>query len=431
MGLEKSILENAPVAIDQDQIWGVGIIPPDFHPDEIVDGYGCVLMPAFFNVHTHAAMTLERGWAEDLAFEDWLNKKIWVAESALEEEDIYWGASLAAVEMIQSGIVGFADHYFWMDQVARVVEDCGMKALLAWCHFGNGVDQELGKKSFEDTISFVERWKNGAGGRIKTSMGPHSTYMDPPDVLQNFAREALRLGVGAHIHLSESLEQVQNSRKKFGKTPVAHLDELGLLCLPEPTIVAHCNVLETEDYELLSRNSVFVAHTPKTYMKLAMDMPLVDKMRQKGIRVALGTDGPASNSDFNMWEMMRLTGLCQKFIHNDPTVMDRTSLVEMATRIPAMAMGFSDSGIIQVGNKADLILVDTSSPHMIPRHDLVAGLVYSGQPGDVRAVWCDGVCLYKNGNFLTLDYERICYEAEKRAFRLTGKEMKNMRTYNA
>jgi 5-methylthioadenosine/S-adenosylhomocysteine deaminase len=134
---------------------GVGIIPPYFHPDEIVDGYGCVLMPAFFNAHTHAAMTLERGWAEDLAFEDWLNKKIWVAESALEEEDIYWGASLAAVEMIQSGIVGFADHYFWMDQVARVVSDCGMKALLAWCHFGNGVDQELGKKSFEDTISLL------------------------------------------------------------------------------------------------------------------------------------------------------------------------------------------------------------------------------------------------------------------------------------
>ncbi len=193
-------------------------------------------LPAFFNAHTHAAMTLERGWAEDLPFERWLNERIWVAESALEEEDVYWGAALAAAEMLRAGIVGFADHYFWMDQVAQVVESSGMKANLAWCHFGLPPEQELGRKTFEDTVAFVERWDQGAGGRILASMGPHSPYMDSPAVLRRFADEAQRLGVGAHLHLSESSEQVRDSLARYGLTPVAQVASTGLFDLPRPAL---------------------------------------------------------------------------------------------------------------------------------------------------------------------------------------------------
>ena len=300
------ILPDVDIAIDGKTIVAVGDVPPDFAPDETIDGRDYVALPAFFNAHIHAAMTLERGWAEDLPFDRWLNEKIWVAESALEAEDVYWGAALAAAEMVRSGTVGFADHYFWMDQVARAVEESGVKALLAWCHFGIGTEQEVGAVSFEDTVAFVEGWQNAAEGRIHTIMGPHSPYMVPPEVLRRFVDEAHRVGVGAHFHLSESSEQVRNSLARHGKTPPEYVAELGLLDLPQPSLLAHCNAVTPSDMALIAEKGAFVAHAPKTYQKLGMEMPPLREMLASGMRMALGTDGPASNSDFNMLEIMRI-----------------------------------------------------------------------------------------------------------------------------
>jgi 5-methylthioadenosine/S-adenosylhomocysteine deaminase len=417
------------IAIEDGEIRTVGQPPPGFEPDQVVDGREMVALPAFFNAHTHAAMTLERGWAEDLPFERWLNEKIWVAESALEEEDVYWGAALAAAEMIRAGIVGFGDHYFWQDQTARVVEESGMKALLAWCHFGLGTEHELGERTLDDTVAFVERWRGAASGRIRTTMGPHSPYMDPPDVLRRFVEEAHRVGVGAHFHLSESEEQLRNSIRRHRMTPVAFVDSLGLFDLPEPTLVAHCNVVTQEDLGLLAEKGVWVAHTPKTYQKLAMAMPPLARMRAHRVRVALGTDGPASNNDLNMMEVMRITGLYQKGALGDPEAMPHTDLLRLATQAPAAALGFPESGVLAPGRPADLILIDTSAPHWIPRHNLAAGMVYTAHPGDVAYVWCDGQLLYRRGEYLTLDVERIRWEAERRAFRMVGRSMKSMREY--
>jgi 5-methylthioadenosine/S-adenosylhomocysteine deaminase len=426
---EDRILHGAEIAIEGRDILAVGQAPPGFDPDEIVEGRELVALPAFFNAHTHAAMTLERGWAEDLAFERWLNEKIWVAESALEEEDVYWGAALAGCEMIRAGVVGFGDHYFWQDETARAVEESGMKALLAWCHFGIGTEHELGQKAFEDTVAFVERWKGAADGRIRTTMGPHSPYMDPPDVLRRFVEEAHRAGVGAHFHLSESHEQMQNSIARYGLTPVAHAASLGLLDLPEPTLVAHCNVVTEDDLGLLAEKGTWVAHTPKTYQKLAMEMPPVVEMLERGVRVALGTDGPASNSDLNMLEVMRVAGLFQKGARRDPEAMPRTLLLRLATQAPAAALGFGRSGVLAPGRPADLILLDTTAAHWIPRHDLMAGVVYAAHPGDVACVWCNGQLLYQRGEYLTLDVERIRWEAERRAFRMVGTPMRQVRAY--
>ncbi|HUX75158.1 MAG TPA: amidohydrolase [Anaerolineae bacterium] len=426
---EDRILQDAEIAIEDKSVLAVGQAPPGFAPDEVIDGREHVALPAFFNAHTHAAMTLERGWAEDLAFERWLNEKIWVAESALEEEDVYWGAALACCEMIRAGLVGFGDHYFWQDETARAVEESGMKALLAWCHFGIGTEHELGQKTFEETVAFVERWKGAADGRIRTTMGPHSLYMDPPDVLRRFAEEAHRVGVGAHFHLSESREQVENSIAHYGVTPVAHAASLGLLDLPEPTLVAHCNVVTEDDLALLAEKGAWVAHTPKTYQKLAMEMPPVARMLAHGVNLALGTDGPASNSDLNMLEVMRITGLAQKDMQKNPEAMPCTLLLRLATQAPAAALGFTESGVLAPGRPADLILVDTTAAHWIPRHNLAAGIVYTAHPGDVAYVWCDGQLLYRRGEYLTLDVERIRYEAERRAFRMVGKPMESMREY--
>ena len=424
-----TILQDIEIALAGSTIVAIGKAPADFAPDEIVNGRDLIALPAFFNAHTHAAMTLERGWAEDLPFDRWLNEKIWVAESALEEEDVAWGTALAAAEMLRSGTVGFADHYFWMDQSARVVEQSGMKALLAWCHFGLGAEKEVGQIPFAETVAFVERGKNAAGGRIHTTMGPHSPYMDPPEVLARFAEEAQRLGVGAHFHLSESEEQLRNSITRYGKTPTAHVAALGLFDLPQPALVAHCNVVTDDDLALLAEKGVTVAHTPKTYQKLAMQMPPLAQMLERGVKVALATDGPASNSDLNMLEIMRITGLYQKGALGDPEALPLTQLLRLATQAPAAALGFPQSGILAPGHPADLILVDTTTPHWIPRHDPAAGIVYTAHPGDVAYVWCDGQLLYRQGEYLTLDIARIRWEAEKRAFRMVGRPMTSMRAY--
>lgn len=423
------ILQGAEIAIEDRSIVAVGQATAEFVPDEVIDGREMVALPALFNAHTHAAMTLERGWAEDLPFERWLNEKIWVAESALEEEDVYWGAALAIAEMIRAGIVGFGDHYFWMDQVARVVQESGVKAKLAWCHFGIGKEHELGQKTFEETVTFVERWKGAAEGRIRTAMGPHSPYMDPPEVLRRFAEEAHRVGVGAHFHLSESQEQLENAITRYGVTPVAHVASLGLLDLPEPSLVAHCNVVTRDDLNLLAEKGVWVAHTPKTYQKLAMVVPPIVQMLEQGVNVALGTDGPASNSDLNMLEVMRVAGLYQKEAQTDAEAMPRMLLLRLATQAAAKALGFDRSGVLATGRAADLILLDTTAAHWIPRHDLLAGIVYTAHPGDVAYVWADGRLLYRRGEYLTLDVERIRWEAEQRAFRMVSKPMQSMREY--
>jgi 5-methylthioadenosine/S-adenosylhomocysteine deaminase len=222
---------------------------------------------------------------------------------------------------------------------------------------------------------------------------------------------------------------MEQSLAVHNMSPVAYVDSLGLLDLPEPTVVAHCNVVTADDLELLSGRGTWVAHTPKTYQKLAMEMPPLAKMLERDVNVALGTDGPASSSDLNMLEVMRITGLVQKEAQKDPEAMPRTLLLRLATQAPAAATGFQGSGILAPGHPADLILMDTSGPHWIPRHDLPAGVVYASHPSDVAYVWADGRLLYRQGEYLTLDVERIRWEAERRAFRMVGRPMRSMREY--
>jgi 5-methylthioadenosine/S-adenosylhomocysteine deaminase len=421
------ILHDVDIAIEGRALLAVGEAPADFAADEVIAGRERVALPGFFNTHTHAAMTLERGWAEDLPFERWLNEKIWVAESALEEEDVYWGAALACCEMIRAGIVGFADHYFWMDQVARAVEQAGVKANLAWCQFGIGTEHEVGGVTLEGTLRFVRDWHGKADGRIRCAIGPHSPYMCPPGFLGRVVDAAHDMGVGIHLHVSESQEQVDKSLADHGATPVAHLANLGVFDVP--ATAAHCNVVSDDDIAILAKKGVHVAHTPKTYLKLAMEMPPLPRLLAGGVDVALGTDGPASNSDLNMLEVLRITGLYHKHALGQLDALPRTQLLRLATQAGARAMGFEGSGALSPGRPADLILLDTRAPHWFPRHDLAAGVVYTAHPSDVSHVMVDGRLLLREGELLTLDEERIRYEAERRAFRMVGASMSQVRAY--
>jgi 5-methylthioadenosine/S-adenosylhomocysteine deaminase len=421
---DKKQTDTTSICIKDGHIFSIGEIPPDFTPKETIDGTGKVIIPAFFNCHAHASMTLVRGWAEDLPFDRWLNEKIWVVESALCEEDIYWGASLACCEMIRSGMVGFGEDYFWANQVAKAVAQSGMKSAVAWCLFG---ENEIGKITMKDVRAFIKEWHNTHDGRIKCFLGPHSPYMCSPDFLKEIAMIAGEFNVGIHIHLSESEEQVQTSLKKYGKTPVAHLNELGIF--DHRCIAAHCISVDDEDISILAEKGVYVAHTPKTYMKLALGIAPVDKFLKAGVKVGLGTDGPASNNDLNMLEIMRLTGLIQKNHLIKPEVLPNNVLLDLATRGSAMALGFEDSGIIKVGASADLIIFNTGKPHMIPKHNIAANIVYSSHPSDIDYVICDGKVLLSKGELKTIDEEHILYEAEKRAYRITGSSMEPMWNY--
>ncbi|HET7087651.1 MAG TPA: amidohydrolase [Anaerolineae bacterium] len=421
-----AVLRNASIAIDGRTILAVGDVPSDFAPDETIDGYNHVAVPAFFNAHCHAPMTYERGWAEDLPFPRWLNEKIWVAESALTPDDVYWGAALAACEMIRSGVAAFNDHYFYMDRVAEVVEQSGLKAGLAWCVFGIGDDKEIGA-DLDGTLAFVERWQDRAGGRLRLMLGPHSPYVCPPDFLARVAAIAHERGLPIHLHAAESQGQVDNSMHAHGKSPVAHLAALGVF--DGPCIAAHCLVVSDEDLDILARHGVSVAHTPITYMKLAMGVNDLSRFFAHGVNVAIGTDGPASNADMDMLAAIRQTAILQKHEQRNPETLPGDTALRMASQNGARAMGFPDSGAIAPGRAADITLIDTDRPHLLPRHDLVANVVHSAKAADVTHLFVDGRLLYRNGEILTLDEDKIKTEAERGAFRMVGSEMRRVREY--
>ncbi|NLX10068.1 MAG: amidohydrolase [Chloroflexi bacterium] len=423
---EGTVRRDTDILIENGRITRIGTVPDDTRADEVIDASGHVALPGFFNAHCHAPMTFERGWAEDLPFPRWLNEKIWIAESALTPDDVYWGAALAACEMIRSGTVGFNDHYFYMDRVAEVAAQSGLKAQLTWCVFGIGDDKEVGP-GLDGTLDFIAQWQNAAEGRIHTCLGPHSPYVCPPDFLERIAALAQARGLAIHLHVAESQEQVENSRARHGKTPVEHLRDLGIF--ESRTVAAHCLALSESDRAILAEKQVYVARTPITYMKLAMPVNHVSDLHAAGITTALGSDGPASNATMDMWEIMRQQAWLEKYLRQDPEALPGDTVLRMATQHGAQAMGFDGSGVLAEGAPADLILVDFDRPHLRPRHDLIANLVHTGKGADVTHVIVDGKLLMRDRVLLTLDEERILYEAEQRAFRMVNQNMSRMREY--
>lgn len=421
-----TVRRGVDIGLQDKRIAFVGEAPPEFQVDDVIDGYNHVAVPSFFNAHCHAPMTFERGWAEDLPLDRWFNERIWVAESALTPDDVYWGAALAACEMIRSGCVAFNDHYFYMDRVAEVVAQSGMKATLTWCQFGIGADKEIGA-DLAGTLRFVDRWQGQADGRLRAVLGPHSPYVCPPEFLREVSALARGRGLPLHIHLAESQEQVDNSLATHGLTPAAHLEACGVF--DGPCVAAHALYLTNEDVQILARRGVSVAHCPITYLKLAMGVNDLGRLTAAGVNVALGTDGPGSNNDMDMKAVIRFTALLQKHQRRDAEALPGDQPLRMATANGARAMGFPESGALEPGRAADLILLDFDRPHLYPRHDLVANLVHAARGSDVTHVIVDGRLIYRNGELLTLDEDRIMAEAERHARRMVNQNLRMVREY--
>ena len=411
---EVLVLGNTIAGIGPKGRWSQG--SQELEDVEVIEAHGKAVLPGLVNTHCHAAMALFRGYADDMPLQDWLAHKIWPLERRLSAQDVYWGSLLACVEMIKGGITTFADMYFFMDEVARAVEESGIRASLS-----RGLIATIpgAGRSLREAKEFCAGWHGKANGRITTMVGPHAPYTCPPSFLEKVMDAARELKVGIHIHLSETRGEVEKSLEEHGKSPVRLLDEIGLFEFP--VLAAHCVHLSDEDLEVLAEKKVGVAHNPGSNLKLASGVAPISKMLVKGVKVGLGTDGAASNNNLDLIEEMRLSALIHKGFSGDPTACTAKAALGMATRGGAEALGLGgEIGTIEEGKRADLIIVDLDKPHLHPQHDIISNLVYSARADDVLTTIIDGKIVMKDRALVTLDEKEVMEGADKRAKRVVG-----------
>ena len=403
-------LFTGDILIENETIKSIGLVDPrDTEGAYIIDGRRTVAMPGLVNTHTHAAMTLLRSYADDMELMPWLNDKIWPAEAKFVNEYIYWGSALAAVEMIQSGTTTFADMYDSMHEVAKVTEESGLRANLAR---GCVVFSDPELKNIQKNVRLYENFNNTADGRIKVWFAPHAPYTCPPEYVEKIVEAAKSCNAGIHVHLAETLDEQRQIAEGYGKTPTEYLNDLGVFELP--TLAAHSVYLNDSDIAILKEHNVGIAHNPSSNLKLVSGIANIPKYLQAGLNVGIGTDGCSSNNTLNMFKEMTICSFVQKVNAMDPTVLPAEEILRLATIGGAKALRWDDEiGTLEVGKKADLILVDIDKPHFAPWNNPVSDLVYSAQGSDVKTTIVNGKLLMKDYEVLTLDVERIMAETER------------------
>ncbi len=398
------------ILIENDTIKAVGVVDiRDTEGAQMIDGRRTLAMPGLVNTHTHAAMTLLRSYADDMELMPWLNDKIWPAEAKFVNEYIYWGSALAAVEMIQSGTTTFADMYDSMHEVAKVVDESGLRANLAR---GCVVFSDPELKNIQKNVRLYENFNNKSDGRIKVWFAPHAPYTCPPDYVTKIVEAAKSCNAGIHVHLAETLDEQRKIAEGYGKTPTEYLNDLGVFELP--TLAAHSVYLNDRDIAILKEHNVGIAHNPSSNLKLASGIANIPKYLQAGLNVGIGTDGCSSNNTLNMFKEMTICSFVQKVNTMDPTVLPAEEILKLATIGGAKVLRWDDEiGTLEVGKKADLILVDLDKPHFAPWNNSISDLVYSAQGSDVKTTIVNGKLLMKDYEVLTLDVERIMAETER------------------
>lgn len=380
------VIHDGVVRVENGRI--VEVSPADSPPvegAEVIDARDHLILPGLVNAHTHAAMTLLRSFADDLPLMQWLEKKIWPAESRLTGEDIYWGTRLAIQEMALGGTTTFLDMYYFMDDIARAVEETGIRAVLTRGLIGG---PEAGGK-LRESVDFHRRWHGRAGGRVTSMMAPHAPYTCPSEFLREIVAAAKELDCGLHIHVAETEAENEQIMKGYGKRPLAYLADQGLLDCQ--VLAAHCVWLNDEELREVAKHPWGIAHNPTSNLKLGSGVALVPEMLRLGIPVGLGTDGASSNNRLDMWFEMKLAAILHKGVTRDPEVIPAMTALKMATIDGARALGMDkEIGSLEPGKKADLIMVDLNKSHLTPVFDPVSLAVYAAGQSDVSAVMVDG-----------------------------------------
>ncbi|MBI9086278.1 MAG: amidohydrolase [Desulfobacterales bacterium] len=415
------VIENGFVAVKDGAIAAIGpLSEKDPLPagKERIDAGGGVVMPGLVNAHTHLPMTLFRGLADDLPLERWLHEVMFPAEAThIDPDSARCGALLACAEMLLSGTTCCCDGYFHADCVAEAVDKAGMRAVI-----GQGVIDFPApgvpdpKKNVRHAATFVDQWK-GRSERILPSIFCHSPYTCSAETLRAAAATARERGGLFQIHVSETAQEVQQSLKQHGQRPVPYLDGLGLL--GENCLAVHCVWVDEEEIQTLAARRTAVAHCPSSNMKLGSGVAPVVPMGDAGVVLGMGTDGCASNNTLDMFREMNTAAKLHKVHRLDPTATDAETVLGMATIGSARAMGLGDRiGSIEVGKRADLIVIDTTAPHLTPMYSPVSHAVYAMTGGDVRDVLVDGRVLVRNRVLLSMDLEKIIADSRGYAQRI-------------
>lgn len=410
MDPQRRVFEGGSVAIKGNKITAVGKEVKE-KAGVIIDAREKAVLPGLINAHTHLSMTLLRGIADDMPLKPWLENEIWPTEAHLTAKHVHTGALLGCLEMIKSGTTCFADQYFFMEEVARAVEESGPRGVLSYGIIEKG-DPELRTSEIKKGTELVKNCHGKANDRILTMFGPHAPYTCSPECLTKVKELAKKYRVGIHIHLSETQDEIKQMTEKYGKRPVEYLNSIGFLG-PE-VLAAHCVWLTEQEIKVLRERGVKPVHNPVSNMKLGSGVAPVPKMLAAGIPVALGTDGAASNNTLDMFNEMKFAALLNKAHKLDPVAVPATSALEMATVNGATALGLGkELGSIEVGKKADLVLVDLKKPHLSPLHNVISHLVYSAVGSDVDTTIVDGKILMQGRKVLTLDEDKVLREAQK------------------
>jgi 5-methylthioadenosine/S-adenosylhomocysteine deaminase len=420
MDREMTVVEDGAIAVNKGEIIAIGptiTLQQNYQAEKSIDAVGKIVMPGLVNTHTHAAMTIFRGMADDLPLDVWLQSHIWPAEAKfINTAAVRTGANLAIAEMIRSGTTTFADMYFFSDTLAQAVKQAGMRAVI-----GEAVidfptpDSRNPQESFAIIEKLAETWRNDP--LISIAIAPHAPYTCSPETLLSAKKMADRLGLPLMIHVAETKKEVLEIAAKYGATPFEHLKKIGFL--GGTVIVAHAVYSTPGDIVLMTDNHLGVAHNPVSNMKLASGVAPIPEMLQAGVAVGLGTDGAASNNSLNMFKEMNAAALLQKVTRLDPTALIAGEAVKAATIGGAKVLGMEARiGSLEQGKRADLILIDPNHPGMVPLYNVYSHLVYAASGADVATVIIDGRVVMLNRKLLTVNEESVMAEANKLALKI-------------
>ena len=406
----RNLYQPGGVAVADGVIVAVGKkaqISSTYGAQQVIEtGFYDLVIPGLVNGHNHAAMTLLRGVADDLALMDWLQQYIFPAEAQMvDKEFVRIGTELAALEMIRTGTTTFTDMYYFEETAAEVVDRAGLRAVLGETVIGfPSPDHPTPEATLEWTAGFIERWQDH--GRVIPAVAPHAAYSVSSEILQDSAALARQYNVPLLIHLAETADEIHQIRELYDATPTQYLESLGFL---GPNLVAfHAVWLNDDDLTTLQRHRVGLVHNPESNMKLASGVMRVEDVRTAGIPLGIGTDGAASNNDLDLFAAMLSAALLQKHVRIDPRALPATAVVAMATIEGARALHMEETiGSLEVGKRADIVVIDGNSPNAVPRYDAYSHLVYAAHGADVRATVVDGQVLYLDGEYRTLDMDAV------------------------
>jgi 5-methylthioadenosine/S-adenosylhomocysteine deaminase len=408
MDRKLTLHEKADLAISDSKIVDISS-NTKYKAKKTIDAQNKLVMPGLINTHTHAAMTMLRGIADDLPLEVWWQKYIFPIEKKFgNQEYVRIGVALAAIEMIKSGTTSFSDMYFYEDDAAEVCKKIGIRAFL-----GEGILDfpTPDCKTPDDSIKYIEKLyeKWGKDEIVHLEVAPHTPYTCNPENLKKAQALAEKLDLPLHIHVSETASEVAESRKNRGCSPVEHLEKIGFLS--DRVKAVHCVHLSHDDILILKKRGVKVSHCQESNMKLASGNAPIVELMDEGVVVGLGTDGAASNNNLDMFDEMDAVAKVHKVVRSDPTVMNAKDVLRMATVDGAKVMMKPDIGSLEVGKVADLILLDLERPHLTPLYNIYSHLVYSAGGSEVDTVIINGKLVMENRNILTINEDEVMDQA--------------------